>query len=202
MYLIFHCRFESTSSPLMTSCSSQQMPPIQQPPMSSQNSVSQHMEYSQSQTFSTMQSKPAMSQSMDPMMSQRYIGQQSQSTPTSQNMETMYSHPRGGNQQVPPTQSSTHPMEPMYSNRYGNQHYQQGAPYSEQHPPTAPQQPGFGTGYVQKPMMGQDYQNFPNQQGAYSGPRPQMSQDMPGSVPQMYNTPNKRYPNTYDQGEC
>ncbi|XP_071134837.1 trithorax group protein osa-like isoform X6 [Mytilus edulis] len=192
-------RFESTSSPLMTSCSSQQMPPIQQPPMPSQNSVSQHMEYSQSQTFSTMQSKPAMSQSMDPMMSQRYIGQQSQSTPTSQNMETMYSHPRGGNQQVPPTQSSTHPMEPMYSNRYGNQHYQQGAPYSEQHPPTAPQQPGFGTGYVQKPMMGQDYQNFPNQQGAYSGPRPQMSQDMPGSVPQMYNTPNKRYPNTYDQ---
>jgi hypothetical protein len=101
------------------------------------------------------------SQSLEPMVSPRYMGQQSQA-PSSQSMDPMYSQRFSGNQQAQ-TKSSSHSMDSMYSNRFGNPPYQQGAPYSDQQQPTGIQQPGYTGGFSGKPMMGQDYQNFQNQ---------------------------------------
>jgi hypothetical protein len=44
-------------------------------------------------------------------------------------------------------------MDPMYSNRFGNPPYQQGAPYSDQQQPTGIQQPGYTGGFSGKPMV-------------------------------------------------
>jgi len=183
----------------MTTNAPQHGAPVQQPPMQSQassTSSSQPVDPMFSQRFGNPQSQAQTSQSLEPMVSPRYMGQQSQA-PSSQSMDPMYSQRFSGNQQAQ-TKSSSHSMDPMYSNRFGNPPYQQGAPYSDQQQTTGIQQPGYTGGFSGKPMMGQDYQNFQNQQGQYSGPRPQMSQEMGG--PQMYNTPSKRFPNAYEQG--
>lgn len=181
----------------MTTNAPQHGTPVQQPPIQSQasSSSSQPAEPMFSQRFGNQQSQAQTTQSLEPMVSQRYMGQQSQA-PSSHSMDPMYSQRFSGNQQAQ-TQSSSDTLEPMY-NRFGNQPYQQGAPYSDQQQPTGIQQPGYTGGFSGKPMMGQDYQNFQNQQGQYSGPRPQMSQEMGG--PQMYSTPSKRFPSTYEQG--